>query len=104
MSTSIKLLKLVSGDEVLSEISEVGSVVHLINPVKIVVVPTKNDPRTPQVGFAPWAQFTADTKFTVDKSHILAIMSPIAEMITQYKSIFSPIIQKSSGLLVPSGV
>ena len=49
------------------------------NPVRIVVMPNKIDPKTPNIGFAPWAEFSEDKTFELDKAHVLAIINPIKE-------------------------
>lgn len=100
----IKLIKLVNGEELLAEtlVKVEIPVITLRNPVRVIVVPNKLNPSTPSVGFAPWAQFTLDDTFHIDKMHVIAIMDPIADFITQYKSLFSKIVTPlSSGLILP---
>jgi hypothetical protein len=53
------------------------------------------------VGFAPWAEFSDDKTFTIDKSHILAIINPIKEFINQYNSMFGGLVVPSSNLIMP---
>lgn len=100
----IKILKLANQDEILAEIVlDAAQVVEIKNPVRIVVMPSRNpnDPN-PSVGFAPWASFSDDKTFQIDKSHILCIMNPIDEFITQYNNMFSAIkIGNSAKLILP---
>jgi hypothetical protein len=64
-------------------------------------MPNKVDPKTPNVGFAPWAEFSDDKTFTIDKSHIIAIINPIKEFINQYNSMFGGLVVPSSNLILP---
>ena len=96
MAANIKIIKLITGEELLTEVLDIGATVSMKNPVRIVVMPNKIDPKTPNIGFAPWAEFSDDKTFYIDKSHVLAIINPIKEFINQYNSMFG-------GLVVPTG-
>lgn len=96
MAANIKIIKLITGEELLTEVLDIGATVSMKNPVRIVVMPNKIDPKTPNIGFAPWAEFSDDKTFYIDKSHVLAIINPIKEFVNQYNSMFG-------GLVVPTG-
>jgi len=101
MAINIKLLKLINGEELVSEIiNDDGSTVKIKNPVRIIMMPSKADPKTPSVGLAPWAEFSEDKEIVLDKSHILCMMTPIREFINQYNSIFGGIVLPSSKLIL----
>jgi len=98
---NIKIVKLDTGEELLADVT-MGPLTHVLkNPVRIVVMPNKMDPKTPNIGFAPWAEFSDDKEFTVDKSHIVTIMSPIKEFVNQYNSMFGGLVVPSSNLIMP---
>jgi hypothetical protein len=103
MADNIKLLKLITGEEVLAEVSDsiVSDKILIKNAVRVVVMPNKLDPKTPNVGFAPWADFSDDKTVTLDKSHIIAIMSPIKEFVNQYNSMFGGLVVPTSNLILP---
>lgn len=102
MANEVKYLKLINGEELVTEVSKKdGHLVYIKNPVRIVVMPSKTDPKTPSIGLAPWAEFSEDKEIVLDKNHILAIMSPIQEFVNQYKSIFGGIVLPSSKLIIP---
>ena len=103
--SNVKIVKLVSGEELLAEVTELASTlpVTLKNPVRILVIPNKLDPKTPQVGFAPWAEFSEEKTFAIDKSHILCIMTPINEFVQQYRSMFGGIIPAAQSKLIVPG-
>lgn len=103
---SVKIIKLITGEELLAEVlpnksSLLENAVFIKNPVRIVVMPPapnmQFDPKkSANIGLAPWAEFSDDKEFVLDSSHVLAIMNPIKEFVTQYKSMFG-------GLVVPTG-
>lgn len=98
---SVKIIKLVSGEELLAEALEGKETVVVKNPVRIIVMPNKIDPKTPNIGFAPWAEFSDDKNFTLDRAHIICIMTPIKEFINQYNSMFGGLVLPTSNLITP---
>ena len=102
MANNVKLLKMISGEELLGEITEEGqNSITIKNAVRVVVVPTKTDPRTPTVGFAPWAEWSEEKEFTIHKAHVIVMMKPVQEFINQYNSMFGGIVAPSSKLILP---
>lgn len=100
--SEVKFLKLLNGDELLVEVvsDKSETSVRFKNPVRVVVMPNKIDPKVPSVGFAPWAEFSDDKEFSIDKSHILCIMAPITEFVQQYKGMFGGIVPATSKLII----
>jgi hypothetical protein len=104
MATNIKILKLVTGEELLGEVTQAAPIptaVSIKNPVRIIVMPNKVDPKTPNVGFAPWAEFSDQKTFTIDKSHVLCIIDPIKEFVNQYNTMFGGLVVPTSNLIMP---
>jgi hypothetical protein len=99
---SVKIVKLLTGEDLLAKIlPSSNTVVRMENPVRIVVMPNKIDPKTPNVGFSPWAEFSDDKVFELDKSHVLAIMTPVKEFVNQYSSIFGGLVLPTGNLITP---
>lgn len=97
---NIKIVKLLNGEDLIAKILPSSSdVVKMENPVRIVVMPNKLDPKTPNVGLAPWAEFSDEKVFLLDKSNVLCIMTPVKEFINQYNAIFGGLVLPSSTLL-----
>jgi hypothetical protein len=97
---NVKIVKLINGEEIIAKIlPSSGLIVKIENPVRIVVMPNKLDPKTPNVGLAPWAEFSDEKVFELDKSHVLCIMTPVKEFVNQYNSIFGGLVLPNSGLL-----
>lgn len=107
MATNVKILKLLTGEELIAEVtSTTNDVCRMRNPVRIVVMPpdprVQHDPKkAANIGFAPWAEFSNDRDFTIDNRHIVAIMTPLKEFVNQYNSMFGGIVLPTSNLLVP---
>ena len=101
MATNIKLLKLISGDEIIGEIlSETNIEVVIKNPVRVVVMPSKANPQAPTVGFAPWAEFSEDKQFSIHKAHVIASMKPVQEFINQYNAMYSGLVLPEKKLII----
>lgn len=102
MAATIRIIKLITGEEILAEVkSEFTNPLNIKNPVRIIVMPNKIDPKTPNIGFAPWAEFSDDKEFVLDKSHVVAIMTPINEFVNQYNSMFGGLVVPKSNLILP---
>lgn len=99
---SVKIIKLINGEELLADVVNPNfDPITIKNPVRIVVMPNKIDPKTPNIGFAPWAEFSDDKEITIDKHHVVAIMTPIKEFVNQYNSMFGGLVVPSSNLIMP---
>jgi len=102
MALDIRLLKLLNGEEILTEVvQDGGNFLKIKNPLKIAIVASRADPKIPSVGLAPWTEFSDDKDFTLDKDHVLLIMKPIQEFVNQYNSIFGGIVMPSSKIMMP---
>lgn len=108
MAQNIKILKLLNGEEIIGEVLDNGSSlggdntkIRISNPIRIVVMPSRNDPKTPTVGFAPWLEFTDEKNFTIDRAHVIVVMNPIKEFINQYNSITGGLVVPTNKIIVP---
>jgi hypothetical protein len=107
MAMDVKLIRLVTGEELITEIvdrkeSFIQKEILIKNPLRVMIIPSKSSPQNPTVGFAPWSEFSDDKEFILDKSHILCIMNPVKEFVNQYNATFGGIITpQSPGLILP---
>ena len=99
MAKNVKLLKLITGEEILAEVIKNYDTVTIKNVLRIVIMPSR-DPSAPTVGLPGWAQFAKDDEITLDKSHIIAIMDPIDQFVEQYRQQFSGLVTPSSQLII----
>ena len=102
---NVKLIRLLTGEEILADvISESDEILRINNPIRVMLMPGKQGNAAPTVGFAPWMEFSEDTEFSLDKSHVLVMMNPIAEFVTQYNKAFSGLVlpENEGKLILPS--
>jgi hypothetical protein len=105
MALNVKLIRLLTGEELVTEvINEDDKQVVIKNPIRVVVMPNASrDPKAaPTIGFAPWIEFAEDNKIELDKSHVLYVLTPVQEFINQYNTIHGGIVAPSSKLILPS--
>lgn len=97
MATNVKILRLVNGQEVVAELlNEDETGIRIKNPVMVMVIPNRADPNNPNIGLAPWANFSDDKEFVLNKSTVIAIMSPIKDFLNEYNRMFSGLVLPSS--------
>ena len=79
MSTDVKILKLITGEEVMARVSndltDGGGLIILDNPMTLQAVPTNQQG---QMGFAlvPWLMSGKSTKITISIDHVIAQDDP----------------------------
>lgn len=96
----VQIVRLINGEELLGKIMPSGSdIVRIQNPVRVVVMPNKIDPKVPNVGFAPWAEFSEQKIFDIDKRHVLCIIEPIKEFVNQYNGMFGGLVLPQTGII-----
>ena len=93
----IRVLKLVTGEEILAEITDSdANFYHIKNPVAIAVVRGKDG--QPNVGFAPFplhAEPKSGSEYNILKDHVVLEYQAAQEYTQQYDTIFG------SGIVVP---
>lgn len=94
MATNLKIIRFLN-EEIMGEIvSETDTTITVKNPVRIVVMPNKTDPKNPTVGFAPYCDWTDDKEFVITKHFLIYRAEPLTPFINQYN-------QQFGGILVP---
>ena len=92
---NVKLVRTTSGEDVICEVlSETDDSVTVSNA--IVAVPAGNG----QIGFAPWSPLLSKEvkELTIDKKFVMYIADAQDQIVTEYQSMFSPIIAPSKKL------
>ena len=93
---NIKVVKLITGEEILAEIESGELGYRLINPVRIAVMPGQNG--QPNIGFAPWpihSEQEKDSEVIVARKHVVYEYTPAQEYLNNYNQIFG------SGIVLP---
>lgn len=102
MNKEIKILKMITGEEVIAEIlGELPAVTRVKNPLRIVVFPAQVQGQGPQVALAPWFPFTDETDFMLDNNHVIAKMKPTKQFEEQYNKTFSKLMLPTDQLILP---
>ena len=93
---NVKLLRIVTGEEVIAELlSEDTDTITIKNG--LVVLPNANG-----VGFAPWATVISkqEPEITVDRQFLVYMVECDVDVVEKYESIFSPIEKPSKKLIL----
>lgn len=99
---NVTLIKFLGGEEVLGEVlSEDAATITVKNPVRIVVIPDQLNPKTPQVGLAPYMQFSETKELTFNRNLVITTATPLTEFVNQYNGLFGGIQLPSSKIITP---
>ena len=102
MATNVKLIKFLGGEEIIAEVlSDEATSLVVKNAVRIVVIPDKMDPKSPQVGLAPYLQFSETKELTFNKALVVTTAVPLTDFINQYNSLFGGIQLATSKIITP---
>lgn len=92
----IKIVKLVTGEELIADITVDNNFVTLDKPCALQLVPSRANPEQPTMALIPYAPFTSQHSITVSDKHVVWEEEPIKELYNQYNSIFGNGIQLAS--------
>ena len=84
---NIKLLRLVTGEDVLTEILDSGDIAYKIkNPLIVYIRPTETG--VPTVGMSQWIPYSADKEFVIKNDKVVVVSEPAEDIRSQYDRIF----------------
>lgn len=102
MATNVTLIKFLGGEEIIAEVvSENLTQINVKNAVRIVVIPDNLNPKTPQVGLAPYLQFSDSKELTFNKALVVTTATPLTDFLNQYNSLFGGIQLATSKIITP---
>ena len=102
MATNVTLIKFLGGEEILAEVlSEEATTLTVKNAVRIVVIPDQLNPKSPQVGLAPYLQFSETKELTFNRNLIVTTATPLKDFLNQYNSLFGGIQLATSSIITP---
>ena len=90
MANDVKVLKLITGEEVIARVSEEHSnLLTLEKPMTLQMMPPNTS--TGQVGFAlvPWIKAAKNDKTTISEEHILAVDEASKQTETNYLQVIT---------------
>ena len=75
MAIDVKILKLITGEEVMARVTEHRDLLELDNPMTLQAIPSQ---QTGQMGFAliPWLMSGKSTKLSISIDHVIAQDDP----------------------------
>lgn len=99
---SIKLITLKTNHTLLAEVSEDKEIFKLKEPVQVVSVPPRTQGEQGGIAFSPFLEFSEDFKtgITIYKMDVLAVTTPVVELLNQYNTIFGSGIQIASATAI----
>jgi hypothetical protein len=95
----IKLLKLITGEEVVGKMEEDGDNIQVIRPCAIMLLGSRSTPDQHQLGLIPYAAYAKEHTITIKKNMIVWESELEDEVYNQYNSLFGSGIQIVGGHL-----
>ena len=99
---NIKILKLVSSEEILCSLEETtkdAGYVNIKEPISLITVPQEDG--QVGLGLAPWMPTSQKREFSILKNHIICIVDPPQKLSEHYNEQFGTIIAPPSGIIHP---
>lgn len=84
----IKILKLVTGEEVLGKVEDSVTQLKFSNPCVLQLVPSRSNPDQIGMALLPYASYAKDQTIFIDKGSVVWEQEPVDELRNQYNSIF----------------
>ena len=97
----VKIMKLVSGDEIISDIEIEGDKITLNKPAKLLMFPTEDGGMG--TGLMPWNPYSDENEFEINKSHVIIFIDPTTELRNGYSTQFGSgieIVEENPGGLI----
>lgn len=89
----IKIIKLITGEELIGDVSPIDGQFVIDQPCAIQLMPSRTDPSKTMMGLIPYASYTVDFRVTVKESMIVWQETPSSEIYNQYNAAFGSGIQ-----------
>ncbi len=90
---NIKLVKLVTGEEILCELENKDNGIVMKNPIAMMTVPGEDGQIG--LGLAPWLPASKTREMPIKNEHIICIVEPSKDLHDHYNTTFG------SGIVVP---
>ena len=88
----IQILKLITGEELIGDLTEKDSQFIVKEPCAIQVMVSRAD-NTPTMSLVPYAFYADEHAITIDKAHVIWNAKPMDELYNQYNRVFGSGIQ-----------
>ena len=101
MATNLKLIRMLSEEVIAEVLDETPTTLTVKNAVRIVVIPDQLNPKNPQVGLAPFLQFSEQKELVLNKNLVITTATPLTDFVNQYNSLFGGIQLPTSKIIAP---
>lgn len=92
--SNIKCVRLVAGEEVIGEVTDLNDAVTIKNPAAIHLVPRQDG--QVGIGLHPWLPYSEDESFLISKDKVVTTHNPSIELINNYNRLYGSGIQIAS--------
>lgn len=93
---NIKLVRLVTGEDILTEIVDSGELGYQIkNPLIVYITPPQGPGQSASVGISQWIPYSADKEFVIKSDKVVVVCTPAEDLAKQYDQVFG------LGLILP---
>jgi hypothetical protein len=92
---NIKLVRLVTGEDILTEFEQGEGVVKFTNPLIVYINPPQSPGQTASVGISQWVPYSSSKEFTVRDTKVVFVTEPAEDLAKQYDQVFG------LGLILP---
>lgn len=90
--SNIKLVRLISGEEVMGDISTLDGYYTINEPVALRWVPSQEDPQVPKLMMASLIPHSEEDDVHIHERHVLFEIEPVEELVSEYNALHSNII------------
>jgi hypothetical protein len=84
--SGVKIIKLITGEELIGDISQSGDNVSVRGPATVHLVPGERG--TMSVAMVPFAPYAEESAFMFNLQHIMTVYTPGVELLNQYSQRF----------------
>jgi|TARA_R110000851_G_scaffold15076_1_gene50291 hypothetical protein len=90
----MKIVRLISGDEVICNVKENDDTITISDAFSMV----STEPG--KIGFIPFMAYAKNNEFVFNRNHVIMIVDPVEELVDQIRSITSGIVTPSQGIII----
>ena len=94
---AVKILKFMSGEEVVGEVTKKGSRVYMKKPCAIMLINSRSTPDQHSMALVPYAAYTKDHEIEIESRHVMWEAELVTDVLNQYNMLYGSGIQVVTG-------
>lgn len=94
---AVKILKFMSGEEVVGDITKKGSKIFMNKPCAIMLIGSKSTPDQHSMALIPYAAYTKDHAIEIESRHVMWEAELATDVLNQYNMLYGSGIQVVTG-------